>query len=99
MRDDSHYYDYDPAYETDVAFVAEELWDSHPGLPFNRSAILHALAADARKTGLKLGIYGPEVVGRAFPDFYRGPVLYEENRKVWSSAKISMNFHVVDSYG
>jgi hypothetical protein len=36
---------------------------------------------------------------QALPDFYKGPIRFEENRKVWSSAKISMNFHVVDGYG
>lgn len=98
MVDDSHYFDPDPEYETDVAFVTTNLYN-FPGPLFNRTAILHAIAADSRKTGLRFSLYGPEHVGKYFPEVYRGYILNHENRKVWSSAKISINLHGAAGYG
>ncbi|KAI9018326.1 hypothetical protein DFJ74DRAFT_214773 [Hyaloraphidium curvatum] len=98
MIDSTHYNDPDPEYLADVAFVASRSY-SERGFPRNRTLIFHALVEDSRKTGLRLAIYGSDQVGTPFPEFYKGRIRYEDNRKVWSSAKISLNFHVVDGYG
>jgi hypothetical protein len=60
--DNDHYYDPQPEFECDVAFVCTQLYEWR-GSSSNRTALLEAVAADAKKTGLKLSIYGPENIG------------------------------------
>ncbi len=96
--DEAHFYDPDPLYECDVAFVGTQPY-SDRGMPHNRTAILQALVDDARKTGLNVAVYGTPKLGASFPEHFKGRIRYEENRKVWSSCKISLNVHAVDGYG
>lgn len=98
MVDDIHFDSPDPEYDADVAFVASNPY-SYPGTHMNRTALLEALAEDARVTGLRLDIYGGDPVGEAFPEFFKGPIRYEENRKVYANARISINYHVVPGHG
>lgn len=96
--DDIHYYDPDPAYDADVAIVASNPYN-YPGTHMNRTALLEAFVADARATGIRVHIHGKKRVGSPFPEFYKGPINYTENRKVYSNARININFHVVPGYG
>lgn len=96
--DDVHYPDPDREFRTDVAFVATRLY-SEPGYLANRSAVLEALGAAADRGEFTLGVWGTPEVGSAAPRHFRGAIRYQENRKVWSSAKISLDLHAVGGFG
>lgn len=98
MVDDIHYYEPDPEYDADVILAASNPY-SYPGTHMNRTAFLEIFAGDARRTGLRLHIYGKGRVGAAFPEFYKGPIRYEENRKVYANARVSINYHIVPGFG
>lgn len=96
--DADHYPDWTLEYAVDAAFVATRHY-AEPGHLANRSAILEALSAAADRGELTLGVWGFPQLKPAAPNYYRGEIPYEINRKVWSSAKISLDVHAVPGYG
>jgi len=61
--DGHHFYDPRPEFECDVAMVITQFY-GHEGSPRNRSGIVGAIARDARQTGFRFHIYGPETLGK-----------------------------------
>lgn len=96
--DAEHYPDPDPDFQVDVAFIATRLY-AEPGHLSNRSALLQALAVEADRGALTLGVWGLPEVEKAAPKYFRGSIRYHLNRKVWSNAKISLDVHAIGGFG
>lgn len=96
-----HFYDPQSVYECDVAFICTNVYESgdlSPGYSplVYRKPLLDSIYA-AREL-FSFRIYGPPALAALYPECYGGKfVRYDENRHVFSSAKVSLNHHAVDA--
>ena len=86
-----HYFDPDPNFACDVNFIATNYYDDFKGLSSSRRAIVEALAA---APDIDTAIYGLDSGNAETTDAFKGPIRFEDNHKVFSSCKLTLNLLV-----
>lgn len=84
-----HFPDFDSTFQCDIAFTCTNMYRQFKN---QRYEICQSL----EKSDLDFCLYGPEKLKKDFPRSYRQYILYNINRKLFSSAKICLSTHVQD---
>ena len=91
-----HYPDFDARYRCDVSFVCTNLYTDLPINKVDRSELMLALS---REKDIVFHVYGPDSISFLCPENYRGPILYTENRKIFTSSKVNISLHITKGRG
>ena len=84
-------------YQYDICMILTNFYadrELYPNQIFNRYQMIQQLVNGAREHGWSLALFGPEIIGQHFPEFYKGYCKYLDQNKLFNSSKINITTHV-----